>query len=243
MNLFFWPIFLLLLLLYLRLVSPVRLLRRMEARPADRVAQWANVRSRLQEVARRQRLPMPRLWVLPEFSPNALVLRSWGRRTHLALTEGLVRSLSEEELDCALSLCLTHGAQRGRCFQTWVAAVFFPLAAAMQRYPLAAQLVLAPVLTALLRGGVSASLFLKADRAAAKFHGQWNVAAVLQKLSVLGRKIPLRRWNLALDSLFLLSPLSLDDTPLWSFVAQPPVARRRSLLLERSACESASSLP
>jgi hypothetical protein len=57
------------------------------------------------------------------------------------------------------------------------------------------------------------------------------VAAALQKAAVLGRKIPLRHWNFALDPLFLLSPLALDGGPFWVFLSQPSVEERRRALL------------
>lgn len=227
---------------YLRWVSPVRLLAAMGARPGDRSPVWRNVRQRLADVSKRHRVPAPQLWVLPEFSPNALILRP-GKKIHLALTEGMVRALSDDELDCALSLCLAHGYQRGRWVQTWIACLFFPVAQWIQGYPLPAQLLLSPVLTCLLRGAIRPTFFLKADRSAAEFQSQWRVAAALQKLSVMGKKIPLRHWNLALDSLFLVSPMALDETPLWAFQAQPTIEVRRRRLLESAACESAVSLP
>lgn len=245
MNLFLLLLLLipLLLVAYLRWVSVTRVLRWMEARPVDKSPVWKNVSERLALVSKRHRVPTPQLWVLPEFSPNALILRPWRRRIHLALTEGMVRALSDDELDCALSLCLSHGYQRGKKMQTRIACALFPLARLIQGYPLPAQLLLSPVFTCLLRGTIRPSQCLKADQFAASFQTQWKIAAALQKLSVMGRKIPLRRWNLAVDSLFLVSPLALDETPLWSFQAQPTVEVRRQRLLERPACESAASLP
>lgn len=242
MNLFLGALVLVLLVAYLRWVSPVRLLHRLDARPMDKGPVFRNVIELAGRIARRQRVPAPSLWVLPEFSPNALVLRPGGKNVYIALTEGLVRALSGEELEAALALCLAHGNQKGRTRQTWVAAFFFPLAKMVQGYPLPAQLLLSPVLSFTLRLAVRPSQFFLADEGAAQFSTGWRVAAVLQKLSVMARKIPLGRWNLALDSLFLVSPLTLEETPLWSFLAQPSVDRRRENLLRSAACERAPSL-
>jgi len=241
MNVYFLLLLPAVFAIYLRWVSPGRLLQRLGARPAETTSVWRNVNQRLADVAKRHRVPSPRLWILPEFSPNALVLRP-GREVQVALTEGIVRALDEDELDGVLSLCLAHGHQRGRWWQTWVGCLFYPVAQLIQGYPLPAQLLLSPVVTCLLRGTIRPSFFLKADRTAAEFQTQWRIAAVLQKLAVVGRKIPLRRWNLAVDSLFLVSPLALDGTPLWAFQAQPTVENRRRALLDGSACESAVSL-
>jgi Zn-dependent protease with chaperone function len=242
MNVYFLLLLPVFLAVYLRRVSPVRLLQRLGARPVEATSVWENVNQRFAEVARRHRVPAPQLWILPEFSPNALVLRP-GREVQVALSEGIVRALDEEELDCVFSLCLAHGHQRGRWWQTWVGCLFFPVAQLIQGYPLPAQLLLSPVVSCLLRSTIRSSFFLKADRIAAEFQTQWKIAAALQKLGVVGRKIPLRRWNLALDSMFLVSPLALDNTPIWAFQAQPTVEARRRFLLGGPACESAASLP
>ncbi len=228
--------------LYLRWASIPRFLRWLEARAVDNHPVWTNVSMRLQQVCKQYRIPVPALMVLPEFSPNALVLRSLGGRVYLVLTEGLVRSLSGEELDAALSLALSQSYQRGRRLHTRLAMALFPLARSLQKYPLPAQILFSPIFVCFLRIITGPAAFLKADKNAAQFQGAWQIAALLQKLSVMGRKIPLRRWNLAIDSLFLVSPLSLEETPLWAFWSQPPVGVRRGKLLESSACESAPSL-
>jgi hypothetical protein len=54
----------------------------------------------------------------------------------------------------------------------------------------------------------------------------------------MGRKIPVRRWNMALDSFFVIAPLSLDEGP-QSFLngvlpGQPSVPERRERLLGTS---------
>jgi len=231
------------LAVYLAWVSPRRLLRRIGARLAGDEAEWRQVHGRLAEVARRHRAPVPELWVLPEFSPNALILSPRPGALIVALTEGLVRSLSAEELDCVLSLSFTHGHQRGRVLHTWMCGAFYPLAAAIQSYPLAAQLLLSPVLALPIRMLARPAKTFRADQSATAYQSQWVIAASLQKLAVVGRKVPIKQWNLAMDSLFLLSPLALEDAPLWSPIAQPSVEARRRGLLGPSACESRPSLP
>jgi Zn-dependent protease with chaperone function len=193
-------------------------------------------------VAHRQRMRLPTLWILPEFTPNALILRSSRGRLHVALTEGLVRTLSGEELDSALALCLTHGYQRGRVWQTWVASFFFPITRLVQGYPLPAQFLLAPLFSLLLRMAAGPGRFFRSDLDAAHHQTALSVAASLQKLSVLGTKIPLRNWNMALDSLFLVSPMALDESPFWVFLSQPSVEQRRARLLSGLSCENSPAL-
>jgi Zn-dependent protease with chaperone function len=230
------------LAIYLRWVSPGRVLLSLGARPLDQSSVQRNIRARMKAIAYRQRMRMPTLWILPEFTPNALILRPSRRRLHVALTEGLVRTLSGEELDSILALCLTHGYQRGRISQSWVAAFFYPITRFVQSYPLPAQFLLAPLFSFFFRIASGPGRFMRSDLEAARHQSPWVLAASLQKLSVLGAKIPLRNWNMALDSLFLVSPMALDESLFWVFLSQPSVERRRECLLSGLSCENSPAL-
>jgi Zn-dependent protease with chaperone function len=222
--------------------SVKRLLAWLGARPVGHFPVWRQVKSRLDELARRERLRSPQLYILPEFSPNALILRTV-QGVKLALSEGLLRSLSNEELDSILVLCLAHGSRPRRGLQTWLSMQLFPLARFLQTYPMPVQVILAPWLTFILRAVSPQSGVLRSDSKVSQRNEALTAAAALQKMAVLGRKIPLRQWNFALDSLFLLSPLTLDGGPFWVFLSQPSVEARRANLLGSPACESAPSLP
>jgi Zn-dependent protease with chaperone function len=210
--------------------SLARLWGRLGARPAAHFPVWRRVRERMTELARRERFTTaPQLWILPDFAPNALITRR-GRVVHVALTEGLLRALDDEELDAVLALCLAHGRSRRRNWQTQLALQLFPFARWLQGYPTAVQVFLSPWLTFVIRLVSPPASVLAADR---RGHPEAvAVAAALQKMAVLGRKIPLKRWNLALDPLFLLSPLALDGGPFWVFLSQPSVEERRRALLD-----------
>ena len=221
-----------------------RLWKSLSARPVGHFPVWRQVRERLEELARQERIPAPGLWILPEFSPNALVLRRRG--VQIALTEGLLRSLDSDELDAVLMLCLAHGESRRRSLQTALALQLMPFAKLLQTYPLPIQIFLAPWITVLLRAVSAPSATLRCDRKGTSRGEALVVAAALQKMAVLGRKIPFRGWNFALDPLFLISPLKLDGGPFWVFLTQPSVEERRQHLLKwdiSTTCESPAGLP
>jgi Zn-dependent protease with chaperone function len=233
MKLVFLGVFLTFLVLWaLWNASLTRLWRRIGARSAVHFPVWRRLRERLFEIARRERFAVqPRLWIVPDFAPNVIIAKQ-GRAVHIAVTEGLLRSLDDDELDAVLSLCLAHGRGGRRRWQTLVALQLFPFACLLQGYPTAVQIFLSPWLTALQRLVSPPARVFRFDRQAGD---ELAVAAALQKMAVLGRKIPLRRWNLALDPLFLVSPLALDGGPFWIFLSQPSVEeRRRALLLGAS---------
>ncbi len=221
--------------------SVKRLLAWLEARPVGHFPVWRQVKTRLEELARRERAACPQLYILPEFSPNALIVGK-GRSLKLALSEGLLRSLDAEELDAVLLLCLAHGSRPRRGLQTWLSLQLFPFARLLQTYPMPVQVMLAPWLTFLLRTVSPRAGVLRSDSLVQRREEALTAAAALQKMAVLGRKIPFRRWNFALDSLFLISPLTLDGGPFWVFLCQPSVEDRRANLLGSPACESSPSL-
>jgi Zn-dependent protease with chaperone function len=223
---------------YLGWLALPRLLRRLEANPAQRQEPiWLQVQERLEQVSASYRVRVPELRVLPEFSPNALLVRR-GRSAYVVLSEGLVRTLSGDELDAALALCLAHVYARGRSRHTLMALALFPFAQFLQSYPFVFQFLFSPPLTFLLRVAASPGRVIGADFSAARQVDKYRIAATLQKVSVLARKIPLERWNLALDSLFLVSPLALESQPFHFYFLQPSVRERRARLLGPDSCES-----
>ncbi len=221
-----------------------RLWKWLGARPVKHFPVWRQVKERLAELSRQERVPEPSLWILPELSPNAIVVRQRG--VHVALSEGLLRSLEAPELDAVLLLCLAHGRGRSRRLQTVLALQLLPFARYLQSFPLPIQVFLAPWLTILLRAVSRPASVLRSDqKGTAPGHGL-AVAAALQKMAVLGRKIPFRTWSFALDPLFLISPLVLDGGPYWVFLSQPTVEERRRRILDSAlgpTCESAAGLP
>ncbi len=247
MKFIFLFIFLLLLLLWAVWHSSVtRLWKWLGARPVGQFPVWRQVKERLEQLAKRERIPVPALWILPEFAPNALILRSRKTGMQIALSEGLLRSLDEEELEAVLLLCLSHGANLRRGLQTMLALQIFPFARFLQAYSLGIQVFFSPWLTIPMRTVSPPSLVLRADRKRISQREGLVLAAALQKMAVLGRKIPFRRWNIALDSLFLISPLVLDGGPFWIFLSQPSIERRRQNLLcigTTATCESVAGLP
>lgn len=225
------------LIIYGRSSSSASVLRWLHAKQCPSEPIWRQVQELLREISKEQRVDCPEIMVLPEFSPNALVFK--GRKNIILISEGMVRTLSKHELQAAISLCLAYSEIRGGWFQTAMARVLFPVANFVQTSPLVIQYLSFPVFSLIARIWVRPSRVYAADQRAAAQVGPYEVAAALQKMSLLARKIPIQRWNIALDHLFLLSPLVLERDPLWLFPSQPTVEQRRQALV---TCETAMSL-
>ncbi len=220
---------------------PAKVLRSLQARiamPSDS----GPLLKMVDELARKVRVKKPRVYLVSEFSPNILVLSSFRSPMTLVISDGFLRALNEEELRSMILLALCQGSIAGRALHTRMAAAFFPLTKRMQTLPVVFQFFLAPLFCSLFFLFTQESKTRRGDSLASQHLEGWKIAAALQRLAVLGRKITWKRWDLSLDSLYLVSPLLLEGGPLTSFVPQPTVEQRRANLLQSSACETASSL-
>jgi Zn-dependent protease with chaperone function len=72
----------------------------------------------------------------------------------------------------------------------------------------------------------------KADRRAVAWSRGPELAQALQKLSSLLRKLPMQRWNLAFDHLYLLSPMQMESAGIPFITTQPPMPQRLRKLLD-----------
>jgi Zn-dependent protease with chaperone function len=220
---------------------PERMMRSLDLRllPAGEGKQLQEL---LRDLAKRTRVPLPRVWLISEFSPNMILLSRFHKPMEMILSDGLLRALNEEELRAILILALCQGNRRGRWWQTRLAAFVFPFSKRLQRFPIFSQILMVPAISSLFWLVTRPSQILKADQEAQIHIEAWKIAAALQKVSVLGRKITWKRWDLALDSLYLVSPLLLEGGPFATLLPQPSVEDRRAQMLHSAACETSASL-
>ena len=244
-NIFFLPfigIFLVLIFLYSK-GSVLRALKRLGARkysPAEFT--WLKVDRMLVHWAKKQRHAVPELWILPELSPNALAFCGWGGKRYLVLTEGLLQVLDKEELEAAVVLSLCHAYRPFVRLQSIMATNLLPFLSGLEAGPKIFQLLFTPLILSFLRLFVFSASFHWVDREATHWINPLSLAAALQKISVIGQKIPVRRWSLALDHLYLISPLILSGNAIWLSLPQSNVSRRRDYILQQLACERAPTL-
>ena len=101
----------------------------LRARPVSEV-EFPDLYWMVRDLATAARLPVPRLYVVPAPQPNVLALGRTARSVALCCTEGLLRSLSTDELRAVLAHELGHVTRRDIMASSWSAGFAALLSAA-----------------------------------------------------------------------------------------------------------------
>jgi heat shock protein HtpX len=218
------------------------------AQPVDE-AQAPGLYRIVRTLATRAGIPMPRVYILPDEAPNAFATGRNPEHAAVAVTEGILRIMSEEELEGVLAHELSHVQNR----DTLIMAIAATLAGAITYMAQMAQwamifgggrrdsderesgaggvvggllmIVLAPIAAMLIQLAVSRSREYQADASGAHMAGQpWGLAKALEKLEMASKMAPMQATP-ATAHLFIVNPLTGGG---WSslFSTHPPIAER-----------------
>ena len=200
-------------------------------------------------LARRAGLPMPRCYVIPEASPNAFATGRNPQHAAVVATEGILRMLTDEELEGVLAHELAHVKHR----DILISSVAATLAAAIMMisrfalffggsrddregganpFALIATIILAPIAAALIQMAISRSREYDADAGGADIVGTPNgLVSALRKIDAAAKQVPLDA-NPATAHMFIIKPFSVQGlTGLFS--SHPPTEQRIQALLSR----------
>ena len=178
------------------------------------------------ELANKAGIPMPRICVIPEEAPNAFATGRDPEHGVVAVTEGIVRLLSPEELRGVLAHEIGHIANRDILIQTVAgvlgsaivaianmmqfAALFGGRGNGGRGNPLAmiAMAMLAPIAAALIQMAISRSREYLADETSARLSNQpLALADALGKLAAMNERVPMQRGKPSTEQMFIVSPL------------------------------------
>ncbi|MFO7300930.1 MAG: zinc metalloprotease HtpX [Acidobacteriota bacterium] len=202
-----------------------------------------------ERLAQRAGLPMPKVYIIPDMSPNAFATGRNPQHAAVAATEGILRLLSEEELEGVMAHELAHVRNRDILISSvaaTIAAAIMMLAnmaqwaaifGAGQRddrggNPLAllATALLAPLAAGLIQAAISRQREFAADRLGARIAGSpMGLANALRRLEAGARAIPMDA-NPATAHMFIVKPLSGQALMSW-FSTHPPTEARIAALL------------
>lgn len=201
----------------------------------------------VQRVAQRAGLSMPRVYIIPSDSPNAFATGRNPQHAAVAVTEGIMRLLDEQELAGVLAHELGHIRNR----DTLIMTVAATLAGAITMLAHMAQwgaifggfgrrddedqgggmlgllfmAILAPIAATLIQLAISRSREYFADSTGAAIAGSPSgLARALEKLHYASQRLPLEA-NPATAHLFIVNPLS-GGSFMTLFSTHPPIEER-----------------
>lgn len=215
---------------------------------ATEVGEGHPLYSMTRSLAQKANLPMPKVYVIPDMSPNAFATGRNPQHAAVAATEGIMRLLSPSELEGVIAHELAHVKHRDILIST-VAAT---LAAAITYLgwmahfvggsrdndrggsPLAAlaMMLLAPFAAGLIQMAISRQREFAADRGGAQIAGSpMGLASALRKIDSAVRQIPMDA-NPATAHMFIMSPFAGGGFAKL-FSTHPPTEERVRALMER----------
>ena len=232
---------------------------------SDKIALWS---SRAQPVSRQElprlytvmeqlaakvNLPVPKLYVIPEAAPNAFATGRSPRHASVAVTQGLLQVMNDEELEGVIAHELSHV----RNYDILISSIAATIAAAitsLARMGYFASLfgyggrdnerngggltallmiLLAPLAAILLQLGISRQREYAADEIGVRMVGHpYGLIRALEKLGAYNKRIPSTAISPTTAALCIVKPLFGGGTLSSLFSTHPPLEDRIAALRE-----------
>jgi heat shock protein HtpX len=190
-------------------------------------------------------MPMPKVYIIPDMSPNAFATGRNPQHAAVAATQGIMQILTEDELAGVMSHELTHVLHRDILISTVAATIAGAISylAQMAQWamifgggrrsdddgsPIAAlvMMIVAPIAAMLIQLAISRSREYSADEGGAKLLGNpLALADALKKLTKGTQLIPMQKTSPATSHLFIVNPLRGGGV-MKLFSTHPPLEER-----------------
>jgi len=179
----------------------------------------------VRNLTQRMGLPMPRLWLIQEDSPNAFATGRNPAHASVAFTTGILQIMDDREIEGVVAHELGHVLHRDILISS-VAATIAAAITALARMAFwfggsrsdddnrgggwggLLMLILAPIAAMLIQMAISRTREFDADEASAKYTGTpYNLVSALQKLETYSKRIPMEA-SPATQHLFIIKPFT-----------------------------------
>ena len=204
---------------------------------------WRAIGPMTRNLCERMGLPMPKLWVIPEASPNAFATGRNPAHASVAVTAGLVEMMDQKEIEGVIAHELGHVKNR----DILISSVAATLAAAITMLARMAfffgprrdddehsgggmfggllMMILAPIAAMMIQMAISRTREFSADATAAKYAGTpYGLISALKKLENYSKRIPMDA-SPATAHMFIIKPFS-GSALLRMFSTHPPTEDR-----------------
>ncbi len=186
---------------------------------------WLRVGPLVNSLCQRMQLPMPKLWIIPEDSPNAFATGRDPAHASVAFTAGLLEIMDNRELEGVIAHELGHVKNRDILISS-IAATIGAAITMLARLTfffggrrddeeegggalgMLFMLILAPIAAMLIQMAISRTREYSADAAAARYSGTpFGLISALGKLESWSRRIPMDA-SPATAHMFIVKPFS-----------------------------------
>jgi heat shock protein HtpX len=200
-----------------------------------------------ERLVQRAGLPMPKVYVIPDMSPNAFATGRNPQHAAVAATEGILRLMDTSEIEGVMAHELAHVKHRDILISSVAAtiaaaimmasrfAMFFGGGRSDDReggsnpVALLAMMILGPIAAMLIQAAISRSREFAADAGGAAIAGSpHGLASALRKLESASKQIPMDA-NPATAHMFIIKPFSIHGM-LSLFSTHPPTDQRIAAL-------------
>jgi heat shock protein HtpX len=204
----------------------------------------------VRRLATQASLPMPKVYIIPDMSPNAFATGRNPNHAAVAATEGILQLLDDQELEGVIAHELAHVKHRDILISSvaaTIAAAIMMIARMLQfaaffggghrddregSNPIAmlATIILAPIAAMLIQAWISRAREFVADAGGARIAGSpYGLINALRKLEGASKRIPLDA-NPATSHMFIIKPFSAGGL-LSMFSTHPPTEQRIQALM------------
>jgi heat shock protein HtpX len=199
-----------------------------------------------ERLVQRAGLPMPKVYVIPDMSPNAFATGRNPQHAAVAATEGILRLMEPSEIEGVMAHELAHVKHRDILISSVAAtiaaaiimvarfAMFIPIGRSdddegSNPVAMLAMVFLAPIAAMLIQAAISRSREFAADAGGAQIAGSpHGLANALRKLESASKQIPMEA-NPATAHMFIIKPFSVSGL-LSLFSTHPPTEQRIAAL-------------
>jgi heat shock protein HtpX len=206
--------------------------------------------SMVERLARQANLPMPKVYIIPDQSPNAFATGRNPQHAAVAATEGIMRLLDQHEIEGVMAHELAHVQNRDILISSVAATIAAAIMAAARMMQFAAifggarsddrgganpiallaTIILAPLAAMMIQAAISRSREFAADATGARIAGNpYGLADALRKIDAMSRRVPMDA-NPATAHMFIIKPFSVQGI-LGMFSTHPPTEQRIKALM------------